>query len=181
MSKSAQSRSLVAVAVLSVAGFVIFLACQDRSDRTVREQSARVRESTVPPTESRPEHAAEPESPLAEAPEAPPEQPARPEPTWAVFREAFEDKRDARCEVAWLGENRFNIETENIQRLTLDFTELPPGAPEKGPWIVTLDGQTIEFTGFKPRAGYTGLKRDVIRSPNGVWEVDRKRLYRPGE
>lgn len=107
--------------------------------------------------------------------------PKRPEDTWVIFREAFDAEEDATCETDWLGHNRFRIKTRNIQRMTVDLTELPRGAPKTGPWVLLIDGQGVEMTGFKPKEGYTGLKRDLVRSRNGRWTVDRRRLYHPGE
>lgn len=112
---------------------------------------------------------------------ADPSPPKRPVDSWIIFREAFDAAQDATCETKWLGRNRFQIKTRNIQRMTVDLTELPRGAPETGPWVLLIDGQGVEITGFKPKKGYTGLKRDLIRSPNGRWTVDRRKLYRPGE
>ncbi len=107
--------------------------------------------------------------------------PKRPADSWVIFREAFDAEQDATCETKWLGRNRFQVKTRNIQRMTVDLKELPRGAPETGPWVLLIDGQGVEMTGFKPKKGYTGLKRDLIRSPNGRWTVDRRKLYRPGE
>ena len=119
------------------------------------------------------------EPPEVEAPRR--RRPERPADTWLIFREAFDERKDATCDVKWVGRNRFEIETRNISRVTADMSRLPDGAPKKGPWILIIDGQGVELTGFRPKAGYTGRKRDLIRSKNGRWTVDRKRLYRPGE
>jgi len=110
-----------------------------------------------------------------------PRRPRRPKETWVIFREAFDEQKDASCRVKWMGRNRFELRTDNIRRLTLDMTRLPKGAPRKGPWIVIIDGQGVELTGFRPKPGYTGNKRDLVRSKNGKWTVDRRKLYRPGE
>ena len=72
------------------------------------------------------------------------------------------------------------MKTDNVRRLTLDMTKLPAGAPRRGPWIVIIDGQGVELTGFTPKPGYTGKKRDLVRSKNGRWTVDRRKLYRSG-
>ncbi len=144
----------------------------------------------------KPETAAEPESPEQAAaktdesqsagpatsqpkPEEPRE-PKRPKPTWVIFREAIDPEEDAEIKAAWRGEYKFSIDTSNVKRVTIDMTKLPEGPPQKGPWIIQIDNQGIELTGFKPRPGYTGHIRDLIRSKNGVWDVDRKRLYRQG-
>ena len=165
--------------LLLLLSLVTGTACQYRG-RPADEPGA-TSSTQTPQDDDHQRPAPAPTSAPATQPASAPAEPARPQPDWTIFREAFEDKQNAVCNATWLGDNRFEIDTENIQRLTIDFTELPPGAPEKGPWLVTIDGQTIEFMGFKPRPGYTGLKRDLVRSPNGVWEIDRKRLYRPGE
>ena len=106
--------------------------------------------------------------------------PKRPVDSWVIFREARDPAADATCDAQWLGGNRFRVETQNIKRLTLDMTRLPDGAPAKGPWIIRIDGRGIELTGFKPKPGYTGHKRDLVCSRNGVWTVDRRTLYRTG-
>lgn len=108
----------------------------------------------------------------------PPRTPARPLDSWIIFRKAFDQTKDATCHLEWTGGNRLVVTTENIERLTLDLTQLPAGAPEKGPWNLQLDGQGIEITGFTPKPGYTGKIRDLVRTPNGVWTVDKKKLYR---
>lgn len=107
--------------------------------------------------------------------------PKRPVDDWVIFRNAFKPKEDAACETQWLETNHFSIKTQNIQRMTIDMTQLPAGAPTRGPWVFYIDGQGVELKGFRPREGYTGLKRDLVRSQNGQWTVDRDRLYRAGE
>ncbi len=119
----------------------------------------------------------------AEPPRPPPPQPVRPQrpkDTWVIFREAERDELDAICEARWTGGRRLEIKTENIKRITLDLTKLPPEAPQEGPWRVQIDGQGIEITGFTPKPGYTGKVRDLVRSSSGNWTVDKKRLYRGG-
>jgi hypothetical protein len=106
--------------------------------------------------------------------------PKRPEDSWVIFREARDEAADATCDAQWLGGNRFRVKTQNIKRMTFDMTRLPEGAPAKGPWIIHVDGRSIELTGFKPKRGYTGHKRDLVCSKNGVWTVDRRKLYRTG-
>ncbi len=106
--------------------------------------------------------------------------PRRPTDGWVIFRAAFDPKRDADCNTAWLGRNQFEIKTNNVQRITVDMTRVPEGAPRKGPWIFQIDSQAVELTGFAPQPGYTGLKRDLVRSVNGKWSIDRETLYRVG-
>lgn len=122
-----------------------------------------------------PTSAAEPSASSTEAP-----RPRRPTDDWVIFREAYHPREDATCETHWIGRNQFEVRTENVQRVTIDLSKVPEGAPKKGPWIIRMDGQAIELTGFNPKPGYTGLKRDLIRSKNGQWSVDRSRLYRSG-
>ncbi|MBX3396341.1 MAG: hypothetical protein KF841_13340 [Phycisphaerae bacterium] len=114
------------------------------------------------------------------ASEAESPRPLRPIDDWVIFREAYRPSEDATCETHWVGRNQFEVRTENVQRVTVDMSKVPEGAPRKGPWIIRMDGQAIELTGFNPKPGYTGLKRDLIRSKNGQWSVDRTRLYRSG-
>jgi len=106
--------------------------------------------------------------------------PKRPVDSWVIFREARDATADATCDAEWLHGNRFRVKTRNIKRMTLDMTRLPEGAPAKGPWIIHVDGRGIELTGFKPKPGYTGHKRDLVCSKNGVWTVDKRTLYRTG-
>ncbi len=106
--------------------------------------------------------------------------PKRPEPTpWLILRDVFDEKADASWSHRWLGANKIEIKTRNIERITIDMTHPPSGAPSEGPWTFIIDDQGVEMTGFKPRAGYTGKIRDLVRSPNGQWTFDRKKLYRP--
>lgn len=93
--------------------------------------------------------------------------PKRPEPSWAIFREAYDEKADVELHTKWSGENRLEIETQNIHRLTLDLTKLPEGAPDSGPWILRIDRQGIQITGARGRI------LDLVRSPNGDWAVDK--------
>ena len=109
-----------------------------------------------------------------------PRQPQRPTDDWVIFRAAFDPKRDAACRTQWLGRNQFEIKTDNVQRITVDMTRLPEGAPRKGPWIIHIDGQGVELTGLEPRPGYTGFKRDLVRSVNGKWTVDKDAFYKVG-
>jgi hypothetical protein len=95
--------------------------------------------------------------------------PKRPTPSWVIFRDAFEDDKDASCQAEWTGENRLEVHTENIQRLTLDLTRLPAGAPGRGPWNLQIDHQGIQITGLR------GKVLDLIRSKNGNWTVDHSK------
>jgi hypothetical protein len=95
--------------------------------------------------------------------------PKRPAPSWVIFREAFEETKDATCRAEWTGENRLEVHTDNIKRLTLDLTRLPPGAPRTGPWNLQLDRQGIQITGQR------GKVLDLVRSKNGNWAVDHSK------
>ena len=99
--------------------------------------------------------------------------PKRPTPSWVIFREAFEEDKDAACEADWTGENRLEVHTQNIKRLTLDLTKLPAGAPRKGPWNLQLDHQGIQITGLR------GKVLDLVRSKNGNWAVAHSRDAEP--
>ncbi|MCG8409175.1 MAG: hypothetical protein MI923_28560 [Phycisphaerales bacterium] len=144
--------------------------------------SSEKKEEPVPPEPVEPEPTAPPKTVTTTPPvQEIKRKPKRPKDSWVIFREAFEENEDAECTATWLERNRFEIKTKNIQRLTIDMNKRPEGAPEKGPWIFFLDGQGIELTGFKPKKpGYTGRKKDLVRSKNGKWTVDRRKLYRVG-
>jgi len=131
------------------------------------------------PSASRPTQAAEDQADVtsadqpmqdtaAELPKTPAE-PKRPEPSWIIFREAFEASADATCVARWTGGNRLEVDTENIRGLTVDLHKLPPDAPQSGPWNLQIDGQGIEITGFR------GKVVALVRSQNGIWSVDRSK------
>ena len=104
------------------------------------------------------------------APAAVPYRPKRPVNSWMIFREAYKPLKDATCKAEWTGGNRLEVDTENINRITLDLTRLPAGAARRGPWNLQIDGQGIEITGRRGRI------MDLVRSRNGRWTVDRKTL-----
>jgi len=108
------------------------------------------------------------------APAAVPYKPKRPVNSWIVFREAYKPLKDATCKADWTGGNRLEVDTENINRITLDLARLPAGAPRRGPWNLQIDGQGIEITGRRGRI------MDLVRSRNGRWTVDRKTLRKRG-
>ena len=95
--------------------------------------------------------------------------PKRPTPSWVIFREAFEESEDATCRAEWTGENRLEVHTENIKRLTLDLRRLPAAAPQRGPWNLQIDHQGIQITGLR------GKVLDLVRSKNGNWTVDHSK------
>ena len=108
-----------------------------------------------------------PVSPPLVKPPVRPKVPVRPEPTWTVFRQAFDDKADAICESRFSGGNRLDVRTENISHLTLDLGKLPATAPKKGPWNLQIDGQGIEVSGSR------GRYLHLVRGKAGAWDVDR--------
>ena len=182
------SHVLHRVACLAMVSLFAWCGCQDQAGRAVSRPAPapeapapQAPDETPPPSSDAKPHASEPPAAVMPPPKPEarrPRKPKRPVDSWAIFREAFDPKQDAACTARWTGGNRVEIRTENIQRLTIDLTQLPDGAPTKGPWNLQIDGQGIEMTGFKPKPGYTGKIRDLIRSKNGNWTVDRKRLYR---
>lgn len=98
--------------------------------------------------------------------------PKRPQESWVVFREAFDEVKDATCTAEWTGGNRLEVHTENIKRLTLYLTRLPAGAPQRGPWNLQIDHQGIQITGFR------GKILDLVRSKSGNWTVDLTKAKR---
>jgi len=105
-----------------------------------------------------------------------PEKPRRPVPSWAVFREPFDEKRDADCLARWTGDRRLEIQTENIRLLTLDLNKLPREAPRDGPWNLQIDSQGIYITGLRGDVRVL----DLVRSQNGDWTVvPRSHRLRP--
>jgi hypothetical protein len=131
------------------------LGCADRPRQTVTQPAE--------PTTTTPTVAVQPPQP---EPLKPPPTPKRPQPTWAILRDAFNDKTDPTLSAKWTGADRFEIKTDNVQRLTLDLHKPPEGAPQRGPWNLQIDGQGIEITGRK------GKVMDLVRSRNGDWTVD---------
>lgn len=86
---------------------------------------------------------------------------------WATLREPFDTAEKVTLDCKWTGGRRLEVHTENVQRLTLDLHHLPREAPAIGPWILQIDRQGIEISGRR------GKVIDLVRSPNGVWSVDR--------
>lgn len=180
---------------------ILSVGCQERPQEQVRTDSARP--STVKRSEKIVERDVAEESPaVSQDTSAPPietrkqvdqaqriEPPARRVPkrpeqskdAWTLFREPVDPDEDASLTSRWTGGNHFEVRTGNVKRVTIDMTNLPAKAPSKGPWVLDIDGQGIEITGFTPKPGYTGSKRDLVRSKNGVWSVDREALYRHGQ
>lgn len=156
-------------------------SCGQPAEPAAQQRAAPARTQPMEPAQAEP--AVVETAPDVSAPEARPVErraPQRPVDSWVVFREAQDTKADATCDAQWLGGNRFRVKTRNIKRMTFDMTRLPEGAPANGPWIIQVDGRGIELTGFKPKPGYTGHKRDLVCSKNGVWTVDKRTLYRTG-
>lgn len=116
-------------------------------------------------------HDADGGDPLARPPaETVRTRPKRPVDSWVIFREAYKPLEDATCEARWTGRNRIEVITGNINRITLDLTRLPAGAPRRGPWNLQIDRQGIEITGRRGRIF------DLVRSRGGRWSVDRSTL-----
>jgi hypothetical protein len=135
------------------------------------------RQDTPPPTKqiqpaSSPTSAPNPapvviHTPPPKPPPPKPAEPKRPKIDWVIFRSAVDEKADALCDARWTGDKRFELKTDNINRITVDLTRLPEGAPAKGPYNFQIDGQGIELTGFRSK------RIDLIRSQNGIWSVDK--------
>jgi len=174
------------LAVLPLFGLGLAAGCQARS-RPAVAPSPEPAASPTTVAKAEPSPAAEPSKTVPSV--EPPPQATAPKPVqtkpqadkWVIVREAFDDDRSTSCKTKWVRRNRFEVKTNNIRRLTVDMTKSPLGAPKRGPWIIIIDGQGVELTGFTPKPGYTGRKRDLVRSKNGGWTVDRRKLYRPGE
>lgn len=170
-------------ALLLLLGLGLVVGCQERSGPVVTPSPDPAESPTdaEPPSVVESDEADQAEEPqpkttiLEPSPIQPQEDP------WAIVREVFDKDQSASCTTNWLRRNRFEIKTDNVRRMTVDMSRLPPGAPRAGPWIIIIDGQGVELTGFKPKPGYTGQKRDLVRSRNGRWSVDRRKLYRAGE
>ncbi|HKQ46434.1 MAG TPA: hypothetical protein VJZ71_00010 [Phycisphaerae bacterium] len=103
---------------------------------------------------------------------SPPRRPLRPVDSWVIFRNATDPSEDVLCDAQWTGGNRLQVVTINVTRLTVDLTRLPPGAPRRGPWNLQIDQQGIQITGVR------GKVLDLVRSPNGIWAVDREKSPR---
>jgi len=96
----------------------------------------------------------------------------RPIDSWVIFRTAADPSTDVVCNYQWTGGDRLQVVTQNVTRLTLDLTQLPDGAPRRGPWNLQIDKQGIQITGVR------GKVLDLIRSPNGIWSVDLEKSPR---
>ncbi len=149
---------------------LLFAGCQKNSSDqpTTRDNaSGTAAQSSVPagPTSK----TDTPDVPHPPQPPAEPRVPLRPEPTWVIFREAYDDKADAELLSKWTGGNRLEITSRNVSRVTIDLTRLPPDAPQTGPWILSVDRQGIQITGAR------GKILDLVRSQNGDWSVDKEK------
>jgi len=175
---------------LPMIALAVVAGCQERPRQAVTQPAARPTAQHAAPSPLKDNTAATSQKTLDEPAAPPPKteppkteppkssKPKRPVDSWVIFRAAFEPAEDAACSAKWTGGNRLEVHTENVKRITIDMRLLPEGAPTKGPWNLQIDGQGIEITGFKPKPGYTGKIRDLVRSKNGNWTVDRKALYR---
>lgn len=101
-----------------------------------------------------------------------PRKPKRPTDSWIIFRTAEDPEADVTCHYQWTGGGRLEVVTRNVTRLTLDLTKLPDAAPRRGPWDLQIDKQGIQITGVR------GKVLDLVRSPNGIWNIDREKTPR---
>ncbi|HUN81933.1 MAG TPA: hypothetical protein VMV81_10550 [Phycisphaerae bacterium] len=90
----------------------------------------------------------------------------KPEIPWAIFRHAQEESQGWEISPLPARGKQLELQTRNVDLLTLDFNKLPEDAAKKGPWTLTIDGQGIEIYG---RPGMRVL--DLARSRNGDWNV----------
>ncbi|MFH1418861.1 MAG: hypothetical protein ABII12_11330 [Planctomycetota bacterium] len=145
---------------------------QTQAPQETQTQTSKPEAPARPPTEVVPPPKAPPAASQrvenAETAPAPPSRkPKRPKDSWVIFRSAFEEANDVMWDARWTGENRLEVHTDNVQRVTIDMRRLPEGAPTKGPWNLQIDNQGIQITGFR------GNVMDIVRSKNGIWTVDR--------
>lgn len=155
---------------------LLLLGCRENTRPTVTRPAESSSTSPSPDSVSDGPAAASP-SPTAATPgepkpQSPPRLLKRPVDSWIIFRSAADPNADVLCNYQWTGDNRLEVVTENVTRLTLDLTKLPPGAPRRGPWNLQIDQQGIQITGVRGRV------LDLIRSPNGIWAVDREKSPR---
>jgi hypothetical protein len=101
-----------------------------------------------------------------------PRAPKRPVDSWVIFRTAEDSQKDVICNYQWTGQDRLEVLTRNVTRLTLDLRKLPDGAPRRGPWNLQIDKQGFQITGVR------GKVLDLIRSPSGIWSVDLEKSPR---
>lgn len=155
---------------------ILLPGCREHTQPTVTQPSESSSTSPSPDAVSEGPAAApispSPATPQASKPPSPPRQPKRPVDSWIIFRSASDPNADALCNYQWTGGNRLEVVTDNVTRLTLDLTKLPPGAPRRGPWNLQIDQQGIQITGVR------GKVLDLVRSPNGIWAVDREKTPR---
>jgi hypothetical protein len=163
------------VAVLSI----FISGCQEQTREPQTRPAEAADDSAQPIAAESSEPTTQPARPIVidtgpePVPRVPPKgMPKRPKASWVIFRSAFTEENDATCTAEWTGGNRLEVHTDNIQRLTLDLTRLPAGAPQTGPWNLQIDEQGIQVTGFR------GKVLDLVRSKNGNWTVDRKKHKR---
>jgi hypothetical protein len=162
-------RGILAALLLAAAGWLACACANEPRPAVTQPATAEAAEGGHPRPDlppAKPALTAEaPPSPPAAA--KPPDAPKRPAPSWAIFREAFDEQADAACDARWTGGRRLEVTTHNVRLLTIDISRLPPEAPEAGPWNLQIDRQGIQITGL--RSGRKAL--DLVRSRNGDWTV----------
>lgn len=94
-----------------------------------------------------------------------PRKPKRPPLTWTKFMQAYDKDKDADIDSRWTGDKRLEIRTENVQKMLIDFRELPKAVRQPGPWNLQIDGQGIEITGRR------GWILEMTRGDNGAWNI----------
>lgn len=112
---------------------------------------------------------ADPSDSHAEAPQSLPNKMRTPSIPWVASHVPFDPIKEITLSGKWTGNRRLELHTDNVQRLTLNLHNLPSDAPTTGPWNLQIDRQGIEISGRR------GKVIDLIRSPNGVWSVDREK------
>jgi hypothetical protein len=167
-----QKTGLRILAILAVPLMLSSLACQQPQSSPVSQTAP---DKPVSPASLSPKPAAD--KPLPVAPNAPKKVAAEPAfptlPEWLIIREIPKPLSKVICKARWTGGNRIEINTDNVHRLTLDLTKLPPGAEMQGPWNLQIDHQGIAITGRR------GLIIELIQSRNGDWSVDFDRMPSP--
>jgi hypothetical protein len=91
--------------------------------------------------------------------------PAQKQPGWLRIAELSDAKAVATCQGVFPRRNRIEVETGNVQQLSINVGFLPL-APEKR-LILSIDGQTMELA----RKGRGRVR--LQRSESGVWHVVR--------
>lgn len=155
-----RARRLWMVALIALA---CATGCPRAPEATRPAVSTGPREAVEPPPAFAP--STQPASAPAEpARPAPPRKPKRPPLTWTKFVGAFEGDKDAEI-LARVEKGRIDVRTQNVQRMLIDFRELPLEFRRKGPWNLQIDQQGIEITGRR------GWVLEMTRNDSGAWNV----------